>query len=306
MLIFIRIIIVVCNMFKGMRIIEFNDRYKTDRDSLEYLANQRWINGFECECGSTEFGNGNADFHRRCKVYFKNYSPTSGTFFHKLKFSIRKAFYICCRIAVGIKGMASTELSRELDLRQKTAWAFKRKVQETLKSIWDYPLTGDVEVDEFAVDGPTEGSQCRAKSDKKIIAIAVERLDEKSVGRAYGMVIDYYSSKEIGRIFHKHIDKNATVVADGWKAYDKLADDWTMHLETSDNGKGFPKLHSIVMNFKSWLRGIHHKCDEKHMRSYIDEYFFRFNRRRFNSSVFEKLSARVIAHELFYLKMFSA
>jgi len=115
-------------MFKGMTIFEFHEKFKDDRDCFEYLAKLRWINGFVCECGSTEYGKGNGEFHRRCKKCGKNYSPTSGTIFHKLKFSILKAFYICYRISVSKKGMASTELSRELNLRQKTAWAFKRKI----------------------------------------------------------------------------------------------------------------------------------------------------------------------------------
>lgn len=289
-----------------MTIFEFNDLFKTDRDCLEYLDRTRWANGFKCdECGCLRYGKGNAEFHRRCKECGKNHSPTSGTIFHKVKFSLRKAFYICYRISTSKKGMASTELSRELGLRQKTAWAFKRKIQEAMKSTGNFPLQGEIEVDEFAVGGPEIGEQGRSKGKKKLVALAVERPSPKTVGRAYALLIENYSSEEIEKLFKKHISKEAIIVADGWKAYDKLADDWNVYLEPSNNGEGFPKLHTIIMNFKSWMRGIHHKVGHKHMQAYIDEYFFRFNRRQFNHSVFDKLLERMINHNPYPFKAFS-
>jgi len=174
-----------------------------------------------------------------------------------------------------------------------------------MKSSEQFTLTGDVEVDEFVVGGPEKGATGRAKGKKKIVAIAVERPSSDTIGRAYGLMINDYSSNEIENLLKKHINPDANIVADGWKAYDKLAETWNVYLEPSNNGAGFPKLHSIIMNFKSWLRGIHHKCDEKHMQAYLDEYFFRFNRRQFNSSVFDKLIGRMIVHKPFYHKAFS-
>lgn len=54
------------------------------------------------------------------------------------------------------KGITSTELSRKLDLRQKTCWAFKRKVMKAMKSSGNYPITGDAEVDETVFGGQEE------------------------------------------------------------------------------------------------------------------------------------------------------
>jgi len=38
-------------------------------------------------------------------------------------------------------------------------------------------------------------------------------------------------------------------------------------------------MHQQIMNMKSALRGIHHKCSCKHLQSYLDQYCFRTNRR---------------------------
>jgi transposase-like protein len=294
-------------MFKGMTIFEFHEKFKDDNDCLKYLADLRWANGFSCDrCKSNEYGKGNEELHRRCKGCGANYSPTSGTMFHKVKFSLRKAFYICYRVTVSKKGMASTELSREINLRQKTVWAFKRKVQEAMKSSEQYPLKGNIEVDEFVIGGPEKGKPGRSKGSKRIVALAVEKPGDGLIGRAYGLQIQNYSSEEIGKLLNKHVDKDATIVADGWSAYDKLSQQWNIDLQESGKGANYVELHTVIMNFKSWLRGIYHKCSTDHTQAYLNEYFYRFNRRSFNETAFERFVARMIEHPPMYQKQFSA
>jgi hypothetical protein len=55
------------------------------------------------------------------------------------------------------KGIASTELSRKLGLRQKTCWLFQQKVMKAMASSGRYPLMGKVEVDETVVGEQEEG-----------------------------------------------------------------------------------------------------------------------------------------------------
>ncbi|HZJ36383.1 MAG TPA: transposase, partial [Gillisia sp.] len=40
------------DIFKGQNVIEFTDRFKTDLDCKEYLAQAKWKDGFACtRCG---------------------------------------------------------------------------------------------------------------------------------------------------------------------------------------------------------------------------------------------------------------
>ncbi len=55
------------------------------------------------------------------------------------------------------KSISSTELSRKLALRQKTAWLFQRKVKEAMKSSGNNPLKSTVVVDELVVGQQEEG-----------------------------------------------------------------------------------------------------------------------------------------------------
>ena len=115
-------------MFEGMNIIEFGKRFQTNADCLQYLMDIKWGAGFKCcRCGSLKYWKGKQWTNLRCQDCGYEESATSGTLFHKIKFGLLKAFHICYRICVSKKGMSSCELSRELSLRQKTCWSFKRR-----------------------------------------------------------------------------------------------------------------------------------------------------------------------------------
>ena len=83
-----------------------------------------------------------------------------------MKFSILKAFYIIYYVSTNKKGISSTELSRKLELRQKTCWLFKQKVMRAMKSSGKDLLEGKVEVDESMVGGQEEGVVGRKNKNK--------------------------------------------------------------------------------------------------------------------------------------------
>jgi len=293
-------------MFNAMSLFDFQQRFHTNQDCIDYLSELKWSRGYVCrKCSFTQCRTGNIATDKRCLQCGYHESVTAGTLFHKIKFCLLKSFHICYRISVAKKGMSSNELSRELSLRQKTCWAFKRKVQEAMSSSVQFALEGNVDVDEFVVGGTEEGAQGRSKGDKKIIVVALERRDNGQMGRAYGMTIDNYSADEIGKLLARHVSAEAAIRTDGWTAYEKLGKEWNITQQLSEKGKNFGEMHILIMNFKTWLRGIHHQCSQRHMQAYLNEFFFRFNRRGFVKSIFLKLMDRMITHSPLYHKHFA-
>ena len=63
--------------------------------------------------------------------------------------------------------MSSYELSKELEISQKTAWLFHRKVQQVMASSGRYPLRGEVYIDEFVIGGPETMKRGRSYGRKK-------------------------------------------------------------------------------------------------------------------------------------------
>lgn len=294
-------------MFTGMNLLEFTKRFQSDADCISYLMEIKWKDGMKCvKCNSEEFWKGKYSNNIRCKKCGYEESPTAGTLFHKIKFPLLKAFHICYRVSVSKKGMSSWGLSRELGLRQMTCWAFKRKIQEAMASSESFPLKGRVDVDELAIGGHDEGGQGRSKADKKLVSLSVEIREDGKMGRAYGTLINDYSTKELEKIFDAHISKKgAKVRTDKWTGYSPLQSKWDIEMVKSDKGKKFPELHILIMNLKSWLRGIHHKCSEKHMQAYLNEFFYRFNRRKFGETIFNGLLMRMVKSKPLYQKAFT-
>ena len=50
-----------------------------------------------------------------------------------------------------------------------------------------------------------------------------------------------------------------------------------------------PMIHRVFSNLKTWLNGIHHGVSAKHLRAYLNEFTFRFNRRFYPFNAFRSL-----------------
>lgn len=284
--------------YLGVNSITFNKRFKDDNDCYEYISLIKWEDGFVCrKCNYEKYYKGKKPFSRRCLRCKYDESPTANTMFEKLKFSILIAFHIAFKISTKKKGMSSLELSNEFELRQKTCWAFKQKLQEVMKSSLKSPLAGVVHVDEFVVGGPEEGKKGRSKGLKKLIVLAIEILED-GVGRAYAEVIEHSSAKELGSFLTRYVSKEAVIITDKWKGYGPLKKEFLKLKQiASEDGKNFKELHIHIMNIKGWLRGIHHHCSKEHMQNYLDEYHFRYNRRSNMGTIFDVLIRKMVNYK---------
>jgi hypothetical protein len=50
-----------------------------------------------------------------------------------------------------------------------------------------------------------------------------------------------------------------------------------------------PWVHRVFSNLKVWALGVYHCLRRKHLQSYLDEFVFRFNRRRTCHAAFRSL-----------------
>jgi transposase-like protein len=90
----------------------------------------------------------------------------------------------------------------------------------------------------------------------------------------------------------------ATVHTDGWRGYRPLPRhgyDHRPHSQLAARASGanideiLPRVHRVISNLKSWLRGTHRGVSGEHLQVYLDEYAFRFNRRRTPMAAFQTL-----------------
>ena len=238
------------NKFRSLTVFEFQKLFHNDDACLEYLSDLKWRDGFVCpKCGHTIYCRGKRKHDRQCTSCHRSTTPSSGTLFNKVKFSILKAFYIVYYISTSKKKISSTELSRKLGLQQKTCWLFRRKTMKAMESSSNFKKR------EERVVG-------RKNKKKKLIDFAIERKG-KGISRMYGKVIKQSSAKELGAFMKANIDLSANVKTEKWQGYKPLIKDFPnlTQVESGKKGGKFPDLHRAIMGFKGWLRGIHPKVD---------------------------------------------
>jgi len=283
------------NIFKGQNLLEFVAYFNTNEKCQEYLSEIKWSEEYICrKCKHTECQI-RKDYSRTCNVCNDTESPTANTLFHKLKFGLRKAFFICFEMSTTSKGLSASQISVRFGIGVRTARMFMQKIREAMKSSGNYPMTSIVHVDEFVVGGHEEGKPGRSYDSKKKKAMcAVELTADGKVKRFYAFKIEDYSSKSLIRMFEKHIDKQATVTTDKWRGYNPIAKDYKITQVLSNKGSNFKALHTMIHQVKSWIRTTYSWVDEKNIDRYFDEFCYRINRSQNKDTIFHNLITRMV------------
>lgn len=288
-------------LFKGQDLLEFAERFKSDEDCIEYLTHFKWQDGFKCvNCGHT--GSQSRKNHSRtCNKCSHTESATANTLFHKVKFGVRKAFFICFEMATTTKSLSANYVAERFSVTEKTARLFMHKVREAMKSSGNNPMKGTVHIDEFVIGGKEEGMVGRSyDGKKKKVVCAVELTNEGKVKRMYAMGIDNYSSKELSRLFVKHISPEAEVTTDLWKGYRPLMKEYNITQLESNGGLNFKALHTMIHQIKSWIRTTYSWVSEFNINRYIDEFCYRINRSQMKHHVFNNIIGRMVAADKIY------
>lgn len=295
-------------LFKGLDLINFSDRFKTENDCLNYLIELKWNDGFICsKCSNNTFWKSSnpENLNRCCKNCRHINSPTSNTLFHKVKFGVRKAFFIIFECSSTTKSMSSNMISKRYTINPKTAWGFMHKIRIAMESSKKFPIEGSCEVDEFYLGGKEEGLTGRGAQKKKKAVLIIEKSGEYGIKRAYARKIKNTSAEEIRPLFIDFVGKDATILTDKWSAYKTLSSDYKIEQEKSIPGKNFKLTHRFIQCLKSWIRGIHHHVSDKYYQNYLNEYCFRFNRNNSKNGIFNTILNKMVNAKPVYYSNYS-
>lgn len=286
------------DFFKGQNLIEFSEYFKTDEDCKKYLSDFKWKDGYSCrKCGHKRCQI-RKDFSRTCNICSHTESSTANTLFHKVKFGLRKAFFICFEMSTTTKSLSALQMSVRYGVQENTARLFMHKVREAMKSSGNNPIKGIVHVDEFVVGGHEESKQGRSYDSKKKKSVcAVELTDDGKVKRFYALKIKDFSAKSLINIFDKHISKEAKVTTDNWKAYRPISKKYNITQIMSDKGSNFKALHTMIHQIKTWIRTTYSWVSDGNIERYFNEFCYRINRSQRKETIFNNLIKRMVESE---------
>ena len=140
----------------------------------------------------------------------------------------------------------------------------------------------------------------RELGDRALVVGAVE-VRGRASGRVRLQVVPDASGLSLTGFVHTNVEPGTTVITDGWQGYAPLS---RMGYPRRAKTQGrparadviLPRVHRVFGNLKTWLRGTHHGVDPKHLQAYLDEFTFRFNRRRTPMAAFQSLLGLTGAH----------
>ena len=289
------------DIFKGQNLLEFSEHFKTDLDCKKYLANFKWEKDFKCLKCNHNACQIRKDFSRTCNKCSHTETASANTLFHKVKFGLRKAFFICFEMSTTTKSLSARYMGVRFSVTEKTARLFMHKVREAMKSSENHPINGRVQVDEFVLGGKEEGKVGRSyDSKKKKIVCALQLTDTGNVKRMYALKIKNFSAKELKRIFDKHIDAKASITTDLWKGYRPIAKEYEIKQIESNSGKNFKILHIMIHKIKSWIRDVYSWVSDFNINRYLNEFCYRLNRSQSKETVFNNIIKRMVKADKLY------
>lgn len=265
-------------------LLELEQRFSNEETCKQYLFALRWPEGFACpRCG------GKAVWPMRrglwlCGKCRYQVSVTAGTVFQDSHLPLVTWFRAMWYVTSQKNGMSALGLQRVLGLSSyKTAWAMLHKLRRAMVRPGRDRLRGTVEVDETYWGSEEEGVIGRQTEKKALIVVAAEE-DGKGIGRIRMRHIPDVTKASLHGFIAKAIEPGNTVRTDGLPAYLGLkgyVHDRQVQRHQPEGEHLLPRVHQVVSLLKRWLLGTHQGAiGHEHLEYYLDEFTFRFNRRR--------------------------
>lgn len=270
-------------------LMEFERWFPTDEACRAYLVRLRWPNGFHCpRCGHGKAWETSRGL-LHCRACRADVSATSGTVFHRSHISLRLWFRAMWGMTNQKNGMSAAGFQRALGLGSyETAWSCLHKLRRAMVRPGRDRLKGRTEVDEILVGGVETGKGRRELGKTKaLVAVAVEAKGQRGIGRIRLQRIPDASGESLLGFVKGAVFPGTVIITDGWPSYVGLSALGYVHrprvVRTSpkDASTLMPRVHRVAALLKRWLLGTHQgRVSRDHLEYYLDEYTFRFNRRR--------------------------
>ncbi|MCE7866217.1 MAG: IS1595 family transposase [Candidatus Brocadia sp. AMX2] len=262
--------------YQEISLLEFQTKYQTEEDCEKRLFDLRWPQGFACpSCGHQEYYHVTKRKLYQCKKCRHQTSLTAGTVSKKLGLSYWKAWTMLHKIRHAMKNRDST-----------------------------YQLTGIVEIDDSFFGSSTKGSSKRGRGTSKTAVIVEASTHGDAVGFAKMTVVDKVDSASIDHLVKASVRVNQPVKTDGLPVYTIVSKSGHNHIQEIVKGKKAHEVlkwtHILISNAKSFIMGTFHRFGKKHLQAYLDEFCYRFNRRKWELQLFDRLVTACVNSQAIY------
>jgi transposase-like protein len=242
-----------------------------------------------------------------CKPCRGRVAVTAGTVLHGTRTPLTVWFAVAWYMTASKNGVAALTLHRLLGFGSyQTAWAMLHRLRAAMVRPGRDRLAGVVEVDESFFGGVRTGKRGRGAGGKVLVAVAVELRQPKGFGRCRLRVIPDVKAVSLDSFLRDCVAPGSTLVTDGLTSYPPALGSDYVHRPINVARSGvkasvlLPGVHRVASLVKRWLLGTHQGAVEgDHLQAYLDEFAFRFNRRKseFRGLLFRRLLEQAVQVE---------
>lgn len=278
------------------------DHFRDDEAARKYLESVLWPDGPVCpHCGVVN----HAYSTKRAGVYRcaetecrKDFTVTMKTVMERSHIALHKWLLAFHLMTSSKKGISAHQLHRTLGIGYKAAWFMCHRIREAMRAGGLVtPMGGEgeiVEADETyfgKVDEAKPSKHRRGRpytkrglngpSGKRAIVSLVERG-----GKVRSFHVEAATKEKVTKIVRENVAKESRLHTDESRLYTTVGAEFKAHETTRHSAKEYVRgdVHSNSVEgyfglFKRGMKGVYHKCDEKHLHRYLAEFDFRYNHR---------------------------
>ena len=298
---------------EGITLVQLMDMFPTEEAATEWFESVLWPNGKRhCgKCGSTRTREVPSAkpmpyWCTDCRSYF---SVRTGTPLARSNVPMRKwviAIYLCL---TSLKSVSSMKLSRDIGVKQSTAWFMLHRIREAWAGKGDGPFGGPVEFDETYIGGKRRNM---SNAERKVHAgrgavdkTAVVGAKDRATNKVTAKVIPTTDAPTLHDFVSDNAEPDAVVYTDDAKAYRGIPNPHeSVKHSVSEYVNGMAHTNGIE-SFWSMLKRAHkgtfHKISPKHLQRYVSEFAGKHNIR--DSGTLAQMRdtvARLVGRNLLY------
>lgn len=270
-------------------ILELLKEFSNEQICIDHLTELRWngdvVSPFD---SSSKVYNCKGNKYR-CKNTGKYFNVRTGTMFDNTKIPLQKWFLAIWIVTSHKKGISSVQLSKDIDVTQKSAWFMLQRIRNCFGIENNNELDNEVECDETYVGGKNKNrhadkkvanSQGRSTKDKAPVFGMVERN-----GKLNAKKVDDTKARTLTNEIIQVVKETATMYTDEYLGYSSLKRIYDHAFVKHNSGEYVNgRIHTnTIEGFWSLLKrgifGIYHFTSKKHLQMYVDEFVFRYNTR---------------------------
>ena len=247
---------------KGLSLVKLFKMFPDDATAEKWFVEQRWPQGVCCpECGSFNVQTRKTRKPQpyRCRDCRKDFSVKTGTLMQGSKLGFKVWLIAIYQLSTNLKSVSWMQLSRDLEVTQKTAWYLSQRIRETWTDNQDAlaAFAGPIEVDETDMGGKRRNMSNSKRKELKdtgrgpVGKVAVVGVKDQETNKVTAKVVASTNKPTLQGFIADNAAPDATVYTDNASAYSGMPfDHETVNHSVSEYVKGMAHTNGIESHWR--------------------------------------------------------